>query len=54
MEDGELVEEDSGDHGDDEQAQLGHHGGQLGHAQDLGADHAADAQRGDPDIWKRS
>ena len=51
LEDGELVEEDAGDHGDDKQTQLGHDGGQLGHAQDLGADHAADTQGGDPNTF---
>lgn len=48
LHDSELIKKDSGDDGDDEERQLGHDQRELGHAQDLGADHAADADGRDP------
>ena len=51
-EDGELVEEDSGDYGDDEHCQLGHDESEIGYAQDLGANDATDTNRRNPDKEK--
>ena len=48
LHDGELVEEEAGHDGDDEEGQLGHDLAQVGHGEDLGADHAADADGGNP------
>ena len=48
LEERELVEEDASTDGHDEQAELGHHGADVGHAEDLGGDDAADADRGEP------
>ena len=47
-EDGELVEEDSGDYSDDEHCQLGHDESEIGYAQDLGANDATDTNRRNP------
>ncbi len=44
----ELVEEDAGDDGDDEERELRHKEAELGDAEDLGADDGADAHGGDP------
>ena len=48
-EDGELVEEDSGDYGDDEHCQLGHNESKIGYAQDLGANDTTDTNRRNPE-----
>ena len=48
LEERELVEEDASTHGHDEQAELWHHGADVGHAEDLGGDDAADADGGEP------
>ena len=53
MHDSELIEKDPGDDGDDEEGQLGHDERELGHAQDLGADHAADPHGGDPGMKEK-
>ena len=48
LKDRELVEEDASADGDDEQAELRHDGPDVGDAEDLGGDHAADADGGEP------
>ena len=48
LQESELVEEDSSTNSDDEQAELRHHRADVGDAKDLGGDHAADADGGEP------
>ena len=48
MEDDELIEENAATDCDDEESELGHDVAEVGDAEDLGGDDAADADRGDP------
>ena len=48
MEDDELIEENAATDSDDEESELGHDVAEVGDAEDLGGDDAADADGGDP------